>query len=60
MPVKIEMSSIEFSAISQMEKDYKVLYEALDVISTMVALTYTPFKMQWIAKSALDKITIIP
>ena len=60
MPVKIDMSGIEFSAIVQMEKDYKVLYEALEDISKMVGYNYDPGEMQLVANHALDRVTIKP
>ena len=60
MPVKIDMSSIEFSAISQMAKDYEILYEALEDISKMVALNYAPGDILFVANYALDRVTIKP
>ena len=60
MPVKIEMSSVEYSAINQMEKDYKILYEALEDISKMAALNNVPREMQMVANCALDRVTIKP
>ena len=60
MPVKIDMSGIEFSAIVQMEKDYKVLYEALEEILKMVGYSYDPRDMQLIAGYALSRVTFKP
>ena len=60
MPVKIDMSGIEFSAIVQMEKDYKVLYEALEEISKIIDYNYAPREMQLIANYALRRVTIKP
>ena len=57
MPVKIDMTSIEFSAIAQMEKDYRVLYRALELI---LEEHYVPYTMKRIAESALDQVTIKP
>ena len=47
-------------AINQIEKDYKVLYEALERISNMVALNQVSLKIKSIADNALDKVMIIP
>ena len=60
MPVKIEGLSIEFSAINQMEKDYKILYEALEDISKMVSFNYAPGDMRFVANYALERVTIKP
>ena len=73
MPVKIGMSSIEFSAIAQMAKDYEILYRALESIADMVdensekwvcnGVTlneYFPRAMQKVANMALDDVTIKP
>ena len=60
MPVKIEMTGIEFSAIVQMEKDYKVLYEALEEISKMIDYNYAPGDILFVANYALDRVTIKP
>jgi len=45
-------------AINQIEKDYKILYEALERIKDMVVLN--PDKIKSIADNALDKVMIIP
>ena len=47
-------------AIIQMEKDYRILYEALERISEMEALAKTPVKMKEIAGYALNSVTIKP
>jgi len=57
MPVKIDMSIVEWDAISQMAKDYEILYDALEEISDMVL---DPFRMKFAADNALDKVTIKP
>ena len=57
MPVKIDMTSIEFSAIAQMEKDYRVLYRALELI---LEEDYVPYAILRIAASALARATIKP
>jgi len=57
MPVKIDMTSIEFSAIAQMEKDYKILYEALERIAEM---PYISYRARVAAQMALNKVTIKP
>ena len=60
MPVKIDMTANDWDAINQMEKDYKILYEALEDISKMVALNYAPGDMRFVANCALDRVTIKP
>ena len=60
MPVKIDMSGIEFSAIVQMEKDYKVLYETLEEIVKMTNYNYAPGDILFVANYALDRVTIKP
>ena len=57
MPVKIDMSSIEFSAINQMAKDYEILYRALELI---LKEDYVPYTMKRIAESALDEVQTRP
>jgi len=57
MPVKIDMSSIEFSAINQMAKDYEILYRTIELI---LEEGYVPYTMKRIAESALNRVTIKP
>ena len=59
MPVKIDMTAKDWDAINQMEKDYKILYEALEDISKMAALNYVPRKMKLVAEYALDEVKTI-
>ena len=60
MPVKIDMTAKDWDAINQMEKDYKVLYEALEEILKMVGYSYDPRDMQLIAGYALNRVTFKP
>ena len=65
MPVRIDLSSIEFSAIAQLGKDYEILYRALERIADMEDEHYgnrAPFPraMQKVANMALDDVTIRP
>ena len=60
MPVKIEMSSIEFSAINQMAKDYEILYRAIEKIEELSALNCSQRTLLSVAQLALDRVTIKP
>ena len=57
MTDKTDTSGVELSVFSQLEKDYNVLYRALELI---LEETYVPYTMKRIAESALDKVTIKP
>ena len=60
MPVKIDMTAVEWDAINQMEKDYKVLYETLEEIVKMTNYNYAPGDILFVANYALDRVTIKP